>query len=140
MVHLKKQEYTQAREEFLKDAAIEPDVALNYEEIGNAYWLSEDDASAEKSYREALHRDPRLVDSMLGLAKIYQKRQRYAAALAEADAALKVDPERTDAHYLRGQALLHLGRKAEAKKEISGCGGQRRAAEYTRTVARATAG
>ena len=124
MVHLKKQEYAQAREEFLKDAAIEPDVALNYEEIGNAYWLSEDDASAEKSYREALHRDPRLVDSMLGLAKIYQKRQQYAAALAETDAALKVDPDRTDAHYLRGQALLHLGRKAEARKEIAAAAGR----------------
>lgn len=118
MTHLKKQEYAQAREEFLKDAAIEPDVALNYEEIGNAYWLTEDDANAEKSYREALRRDPRRVDSMLGLAKIYEKRQKYAATLAETDAALKVDPERTDAHYLRGQALLHLGRKAEAKKEM----------------------
>lgn len=124
MVHLKKQEYPQAREEFLKDAAIEPDVALNYEEIGNAYWLTEDDAHAEKSYREALRRDPRLVDSMLGLAKIYQKRQQYAAALAETDAALKVDPERTDAHYLRGQTLLHLGRKAEAKKEIAAAAGK----------------
>ena len=124
MVHLKKQEYSQAREEFLKDAAIEPDVALNYEEIGNAYWLTEDDANAEKSYREALHRDPRLVDSMLGLAKIYQKRGQYAAALAETDAALKVDPDRTDAHYLRGQALLRLGRKAEAKREITAAAGR----------------
>ena len=124
MAHLKKQEYTQAREEFLKDAAIEPDVALNYEEIGNAYWLTEDDANAEKSYREALHRDPRQVDAMLGLAKIYQKRQQYAALLAETDAALKVDPERTDAHYLRGQALLHLGRKVEAKKEMTAAAGK----------------
>lgn len=124
MAHLKKQEYTQAREEFLKDAVIEPDVALNYQEIGDAYWLTEDDANAEKSYREALRRDPRQVDSMLGLAKIYEKRQQHTAALAEADAALKVDPERTDAHYLRGQALLHLGRKAEAKKEMTAAAGK----------------
>lgn len=118
LVHLKKQEYAQAREEFLKDAAIEPDMALNFEEIGNSYWLGQEDAKAEKSYRAALERDPRLVNSMLGLAKIYQKEQKYTAALAETDAALKVDPERTDAHYLRGQALLHLGRKEEAKKEL----------------------
>jgi tetratricopeptide (TPR) repeat protein len=123
-VHMGKQEYSQAREEFLKDAALEPDVALNYEEIGNSYWLTEDDGDAEKSYREALRRDPRRVNSMLGLAKIYQRRQKYEAALAEADAALKVDPERTDAHYVRGQALLHLGRKVEAKKEMAAAAGK----------------
>jgi len=123
-VHMGEQEYTQAREEFLKDAAIEPDVALNYEEIGNSYWLTEDDVNAEKNYREALRRDPRRVNSMLGLAKIYQRRQKYEAALAEADSALKVDPERTDAHYVRGQALLHLGRKVEAKKEMAAAAGK----------------
>ncbi|HEV2400969.1 MAG TPA: tetratricopeptide repeat protein [Candidatus Sulfotelmatobacter sp.] len=118
LAYMGKQEYAQARQEFLKDAAIEPDVALNYEEIGNSYWLTQDDASAEKNYRVALKRDPRLVNSMLGLAKIYQRQQKYSAALAETDAALKVDPERTDAHYVRAQALLHLGRKAEAKQEM----------------------
>jgi tetratricopeptide (TPR) repeat protein len=126
-VHMGKQEYAQAREEFLKDAAIEPDVALNYEEIGNSYWLTEDDVNAEKNYRMALGKDPKRVNSMLGLAKIYQRREKYQAALAEADAALKVDPERTDAHYVRGQMLLHLGRNVEAKKEMTaaaGTGGQ----------------
>jgi len=123
-VHMGKQEYAQARQEFLKDAAIEPDVALNYEEIGNSYWLTEDDVNAEKNYRKALGKDPRRANSMLGLAKIYQRRQKYEAALAEADAALKVDPERTDAHYVRGQALRHLGRKVEAKKEMAAAAGK----------------
>jgi tetratricopeptide (TPR) repeat protein len=122
-VHMGKQEYAQARKEFLKDAAIEPDVALNYEEIGDSYWLTEDDANAEKNYRKALGKDPRRVNSMLGLAKIYQRREKYQVALAEVDAALKVDPERTDAHYVRGQMLLHLGRKVEAKKEMAAAAG-----------------
>ena len=38
-------------------------------------------------------------------------------------AALKADPARTDAHYMRGQVLLHLGRKEEAKKELAAAGG-----------------
>lgn len=116
--HLKKQEYPQARDEFLKDVAIEPDVALNYQELGNTYWLMQEDANAEKSYREALKRDPRLVDSMIGLAKIYQRQQKYAAALAETDVAARTDPDRPDVHYVRGQALLRLGRKTEAQKEL----------------------
>jgi tetratricopeptide (TPR) repeat protein len=118
LAHLKKQQYGDARDEFLKDAAIEPDLALNYDYLGQTYWLMQDDASAEKNYREALKRDSHLVDSRLGLAKIYQKQQKYAAALAEADAAVKFDPARPDAHYVRGQALLRLDRRQEAKKEL----------------------
>ena len=118
LVHLKKQEYAQARDEFLKDAAVESDLALDYNELGNVYWLMQDDKDAEKSYRDALRRDPRLVDSRLGLAKIYQKQQKYTLALPEVDAAVKFDPERPEAHYVRGQVLLHLGRKEEARKEL----------------------
>ena len=119
VAYLKKQEYARAREELLKDVAIEPDVALNYDRLGEVYWQMQDDANAEKSYREALRRDPRLVSSYLGLAKIYSRQQKYPAALGEADRALGIDPERTEAHYIRGQALLRLGRKEEAKKEIA---------------------
>jgi tetratricopeptide (TPR) repeat protein len=121
--YLKKQQYAEARDEFLKDVAIEPDLALNYDELGEVYWQMQDDANAEKSFREAIRRDPRLVSSHLGLAKIYQKQQKYTAALAEADRAVKLDPERTEAHYLRGQALLRLGRKEEAKKELGAAAG-----------------
>lgn len=102
----------------MQDAAVEPDLALNYDELGEVYWLMQDDQNAEKNYREALRRDARLVNSHLGLAKIYQREQKYAPALAEAEAAGKLDPERIDVHYVRGQMLLHLGRKAEAKKEL----------------------
>ena len=78
----------------------------------------QDDRNAEKSYREALRRDPRLVNSQLGLAKIYQRQEKYAAALVEIEAAGRLDPERTDIHYVHGQILLHLGRKEEARKEL----------------------
>jgi Tfp pilus assembly protein PilF len=46
------------------------------------------------------------------------REQKYAQALIEIDAAVKIDPARTDIHYLRGQALVHLGRKEEGKKEL----------------------
>jgi tetratricopeptide (TPR) repeat protein len=119
LTYMKKQDYPKARDEFLQDAAIEADLALNYDELGNVYWLMQEDRNAEKSYREALRRNPRLVNSHLGLARIYQRQDKYSAALAEIDAAGKLDPARTDVHYMRGQVLLHLGRKQEAKKELA---------------------
>jgi len=119
MTYLNKQDYAQARSEFLKDAAVEPDLALDYDELGSVYWLTEDDANAERSYQQALRLNPRLVSSHLGLAKIYQRQQKYGQALAEIDAAAQVDASRPDIHYLRGRVLLLLGRKQEADMELA---------------------
>jgi len=118
LTYLKKQDYEHARDEFLQDAAVEPDLALNYDELGDVCALMQKDGDAEKNYREALRRDPRLVNSYFGLAKIYQREEKYSAALTAIDAAGKLDPGRTDIHYVRGQVLLHLGRKPEGKKEL----------------------
>ena len=118
LTYLKKQDYEHARDEFLKDAAVEPDLALNYDELGDVYSLMQQDSDAEKSYREALRRDPRLVNSYFGLAKIYQREEKYPQALSAIDSAAKLDPGRTDIHYVRGQVLIHLGRKEEGKKEL----------------------
>ncbi|MCU1300272.1 MAG: tetratricopeptide repeat protein [Candidatus Sulfotelmatobacter sp.] len=118
LAYLKKQEYERARDEFLKDAALEPELPFNYEELGDVYSLMQQDTNAEKSYREALHRDPRMVDAYVGLAKAYQRQQKYPQALIAIDSAVKLDPRRTDIHYVKGQVLIHLGRKEEGKKEL----------------------
>ena len=118
LTYLKKQDYEHARDEFLKDAALEPDLALNYDELGDVYSLMQQDGEAEKSYREALRRDPRLVNSYVGLTKIYQREAKYPQALTAIDSAGKLDDGRTDIHYLRGQVLVHMGRKEEGKKEL----------------------
>jgi tetratricopeptide (TPR) repeat protein len=118
LAYLKKQDYEHARDEFLKDAAVEPDLALNYEELGDVYSLMQEDSEAVKSYREALRRDPSLVNSYVGLAKAYQRQEKYQQALSAIDAAGKLDTGRTDIHYVRGQVLIHLGRKEEGKKEM----------------------
>ncbi len=118
LTYLKRQEYEQARDEFLKDTAVEPDLGLDYDELGDVYSLLQDDNNAEKSYHAALQRNAHLVNSQVGLAKIYEREEKYAAALAAADAAIRLDSTRTGIHYLRGQALIHLGRKEEGRKEL----------------------
>ena len=118
LTYLKKQDYENARDEFLKDVAVEPDLALNYDKLGDVYSFLERNKDAEKNYREALQRDPRLVNSDVGIAKICLREQRYPQALSAIEAANKLDPGRTDIHYLRGQILLHMGRKEEGKREL----------------------
>jgi tetratricopeptide (TPR) repeat protein len=119
LTYLGKQDYEHARDEFLKDAALEPDLALNYDELGDVYSLMQQDNDAEENYHEALRRDPRLVSSWAGLAKTYQREQKYQLALNAIDEANKLDAERTDLHYLRGQILVHMGHKEEGKKELA---------------------
>jgi tetratricopeptide (TPR) repeat protein len=118
LTYLKKQDYEHARDEFLKDAAIEPDVVNNYDELGDVYSFLQQDGDAEKNYREALRRDPSLVNPYIGLTKIYQREEKYQQALTAIDKAGKLDPGRTDIHYLRGQVLLRMGRKEEGRKEL----------------------
>jgi tetratricopeptide (TPR) repeat protein len=118
MLYEKKGNYDRAKTEFLKDIALEPDVVFNYDELGNVYFLTDNDAEAEKSYRQALKLEPQMLSPHLGLAKLYQRQAQYEKALAELDAAGKLDLQSSRIHYLRGQVLLKLGRKEEAKKEI----------------------
>ena len=118
LAYLKKQDYERARDEFLKDATVEPDLAFNYDELGDVYSLLQQNDKAEKNYREALRRDPRLVNSYVGLAKVYQRGDKYPQALRAIDAASEIDSRRTDIHYIRGQILIHMGRREEGKKEL----------------------
>ena len=46
------------------------------------------------------------------------REQKYPQALNAIDAAGKLDANRTDIHYVRGQVLIHMGRKEEGRKEV----------------------
>ena len=118
LLHSKKGDYPRARDEFLKDIAVEPDIAFNYDELGNVYFLLNDDSGAEKSYQQALTRDPKLFTAHLGLVKVYQRQNQNEKALAQLQVAGQLDPSSSRVHYLRGQILMRLGRKDEAKKEL----------------------
>ena len=61
-------------------------------------------------FRQALRLDPQLASSHFQLARVYQRENKYAEALTEIDAALKLDPDSPGIHYLRGQVLQRLGR------------------------------
>src|SRR5260370_25757802 len=82
LTYLKKQDYVHARDEFLKDAAIEPDVVNNYEELGDVYLLMQQDSEAEKNYREALRRDSLMVNPHVGLDKLYQRNLKHPERLS----------------------------------------------------------
>ncbi|HKN34173.1 MAG TPA: tetratricopeptide repeat protein [Terriglobales bacterium] len=118
LAYLHKQDYERAAQEFKQDIALEPDVAFNYDKLGTVYAFQDQDAEAEKSFRQALRLDAHLVTSQLGLARIYQKQEKYPAALAALAEVDKMSPENYTAHYLRGQVLQRMGQREKAKAEF----------------------
>ncbi len=64
---LTRRDFDRARDEFQKDLAIEPDVAFNFDRLGLICFYWDDNAGAEKNFREALRRDPHLPVPITGL-------------------------------------------------------------------------
>ena len=69
---MNKQNFEAARDEFRKDIALEPDVALNYDQLGTVYSYLEQPDEAVKYFREAIKRDAHLASPHFGIAKILQ--------------------------------------------------------------------
>ena len=113
------QDFEHARDEFLKDIALEPDVAFDYDCLGTVYWRMRQNTPAELNFRKALRLNPRLTSSLFGLAQVFNEQGRYSASLSQLDLALKIDPKNNSLHYLRGRVLLRLNRKQEAQAELA---------------------
>ncbi len=111
-------DFARARQEFLEDIAIAPDVAYDYDELGAVCYALNQIPDAELYFKEALRLDPGLGTSDYGLAKVYKQEGQFAAALSALKAAGAIDPQSASVYYLRGQILFAMGRRQEAKSEF----------------------
>ncbi|HEV3167324.1 MAG TPA: tetratricopeptide repeat protein, partial [Isosphaeraceae bacterium] len=62
-------------------------------------------SEAEAAARRALELEPEYVDAMISLGEVETKLGRPAVALRHIDAAIEVDPNRSEAQLAQGQAL-----------------------------------
>ena len=108
-----------AKDEFLKDSAVEPGVAYNYEQLGIICQSLDQKQDAKLYFQRALKLNHRLGTSWYGLAKMYKEEKRYPEALKALDEAGALDEKSASAHYLRAQVLMQLGRKTEAHAELA---------------------
>jgi tetratricopeptide (TPR) repeat protein len=112
------QRTAEARAEFERSIQLQPVQTESYYQIGQIELEAHEDAKAEALFRRVLERDPAHGGSLTGLgvlafrAKDYVKAEQYLAA------AEKSAPSYGPAHYYRGLALAHLGRKDEGDAEL----------------------
>jgi Flp pilus assembly protein TadD len=119
VAYMKKEDYQRAEAEFRKDIAIEPDLPDNYEQLGLLYLQLQKDDEADHSFRQALRYNARMPVSLLELGRLYQRQGKNRQALAFLDSAEKLAPDNQNIHYIRGQILLRLGRREEARAELA---------------------
>lgn len=126
VAYRRRHDLERAKAEFQKDVAIEPDVAFNYDQLGAVCADLQQSGEAVRYFTEALRRDGHLASSQFGLAKIYREQGKYREALAALDAAGKLDPNSASVHYLKGQILVRLGRRADGQTEFQAATKMRR--------------
>jgi tetratricopeptide (TPR) repeat protein len=119
VTYTRKQDYQRASSEFKEDLNLEPDAALTYEQLGKVEATLHNNTEAAKNFRLAVKLDPQLVESRMGLAKIAEQRKNYSEALAQLDEIIRIDKDNAASRYMRGQALLRMGREKEGRDDLA---------------------
>ena len=102
-----------------------PDLLLAQYDLANIYKFYGQHQEAYSMYQSVRRSTPRnereqeaAVDSLYQIAAIDVARGAHAQAEKALARLLQRMPEHSSAHYMRGQALLHLGRQEEARREF----------------------
>ena len=72
----------------------------------------------ESLLKTATELDPTFPEAHLQLGNLYSDQKKYDAAVPEYQQAISLNSDLADAHYRLGQALVHVGRKAEAQDQL----------------------
>jgi tetratricopeptide (TPR) repeat protein len=90
----------------------------SYYELGQLELEAQHDAQAEPLFHKVLERDPAHGGALTGMGILAFRRKEYAQADQYLAKAEKIAPEYQPAHYYRGLALMRLGQKQEADREL----------------------
>jgi tetratricopeptide (TPR) repeat protein len=107
-----------ARAEFERSIQLQPLQTESYYQIGQIELEAHHDAKADTLFHKALERDPTHGGSLTGLGVLAFRVKDYVKAEQYLAAAEKTSPNYGPAHYYRGLALAHLGRKDEGDAEL----------------------
>lgn len=126
---LEKRSPEKAIPEFLQAIGLDPDYALAYTGLANAYsWHANFTSGADAEFYEkaralaskALELDPNLADAYTALARVqYSHDWDWAGAEKSFRRALELDSNNVDAHQFYARLLATLGRYTEGLAEIN---------------------
>src|SRR5216684_2826527 len=106
-----------------KAAALDPEYAEAYAQLGRTYYFewayhcSDDPQTPRRAFelvRKALALDDTLPMAHSRLGQLYSLQQQYDQAVAEGERAVALDPNNADSHYIQANVLNNAGRPEEA--------------------------
>jgi len=89
-----------------------------YSNLGYAYYMMQDYTRAEEALKEALIRNPVLLDAIYILGLVYTKTDNDSMAIKEFKRAIGIMPDYVDAHWEIANAYLREGERAKALKHF----------------------
>eukprot|EP00003_Mantamonas_plastica_P010319 TRINITY_DN1974_c0_g2_i1.p1 TRINITY_DN1974_c0_g2~~TRINITY_DN1974_c0_g2_i1.p1 ORF type:complete len:609 (-),score=206.71 TRINITY_DN1974_c0_g2_i1:584-2410(-) len=95
------------------------EAAAGFKKTANKYFGAKDYEEAEKYYTQAIETDPTVAVYYGNRAFTYIKLEQYGGALADAEMALKLDPDYIKGYYRIGAANMALGHYKEAKEAFA---------------------
>lgn len=89
------------------------------EEGRHAFEVKKDDAQAEKSFLKAIAEDNNFIEAYLGLANLYQVRDRHEEAITNFQKAIEINPKfYPKSFYFISGSQLAIGKYDEAKANL----------------------
>ena len=108
-----------ARGEFQEELKIDSGNAPAEYELGGMAFQARQWDEAIGHFRRAAEIDPAFAEARVGLGKTLVSAGRPQEAVAPLEEAIKLQPGNPNAHYQLSFAYRHLGREAEAEKELA---------------------
>jgi len=117
-LYWKQQRFAEASHEFEAELAGDPQHAQALTYLGDAEMHLEKEKSAEAHLRSALKLNANLRLANLDLGIVLADRSASAEAARCFQAAIRIDPSQSDAHYRLGRLWSSMGREKEAQEEF----------------------
>jgi tetratricopeptide (TPR) repeat protein len=83
-------------------------------ELGTVYFLQKNNDEAEKSYLQALDKQPLFILALVNLGKVRLAQKDYQGAIQILTRAIVVKPPSAEANYFLGEAYLNIGTGSKA--------------------------
>jgi len=109
----------EARQEFLRELAIDPGNFMAEYEIGEIYHESGQTEQAHEHFLRAIQKHPEFEDGQIGLARVLISLKKPDEALPHLLAAVRVNPASEVSHFLLARVYQSLGDASHHEKEMT---------------------
>ncbi len=118
-VELRRGNFEQARRDFTRARELNQDIPAPHHALGVLADAEGKGAEAERQYRAALKVDPGFAPARANLARLLYARGQYENAREQFQRLVEVAPGAVEGWAGEGEALLQLGREAEAEAVVA---------------------